>query len=151
MLKTFKPSIMPYLTKTFVMLFVVMVVVRYVEQSLFGDAAMATYKVMVALPVVVTLLVWLAERTSIGEIEVAEEGLKVTARSGDSCAVPWGSVTVAKHNRPKRFFSHPLWEFHNKAGEKLYIPSGILRRQEEEELTTLITGYLPAQKVETAN
>ena len=78
-------------------------------------------------------------------------GAERVIRPRRSCAVPWGSVTVAKHNRPKRFFSHPLWEFHNKAGEKLYIPSGILRRGEEEELTTLITGYLPDQKVETAN
>jgi len=151
MLKSFKPSLVPYLTKTFVMLLAIMFVVRYVEQNILGDVSMATYQVMIALPVVVTLLVWLAERTSIGEIEVADEGLKVIARSGDTCTVPWRSVTVAKHNRPKRFFSLPLWEFHNKAGEKLYIPSGILRRGEEEELTTLITGYLPDQKVETAN
>jgi len=150
-MKTFKPSIVFYLVKTFGMLLLVMFVVRYVEQSLFENVVMATYKMVVALPVVVTLLVWLAERTSISEIEVAEGGLKVVARSGDSCAVPWKSVTVAKHSRPKRFFTLPLWEFHNKAGEKLLIPSGILSRKEEQELTTLITGYLPDQKVEVLN
>ncbi|MFQ5585845.1 MAG: hypothetical protein ACE5GF_03370 [Thermodesulfobacteriota bacterium] len=148
---TFKSSLAPHLVKTFVMLMVAMFAVRYGEQFLFGDAVMATYKVVLALPVVVTLLVWLSERTSISEVLVTEDGIEVTTYSGDSVKVTWMSVSEAIHNRPRRFFSRPLWEFHNKAGEKLYIPSGLFSRKREDELTTLITGYLPEKKVEIVN
>jgi hypothetical protein len=145
---TFKSSLVPHLAKTFLMLMIVMFAVRYGEKFLFGDAVMATYKIVLALPVVVTLLVWLSERTSIREVLITEDGIKVTTFSGDTVKVRWLSVTEALHNRPRRFFSRPLWEFRNKAGEKLYIPSGLFSRKRECDLTTLITDHLPEKKVE---
>jgi len=129
------------------MLMVIMFAVRYSETFLFGDAVMATYKIVLALPVVVTLLVFLSERTSIKEIIVAEDGIRVTAYSGDTVKVTWTSVTEAKHSKPRRFFTHPLWEFRNKAGEKLMIPNGLFSRARERELTKMITDHLPDNKV----
>ncbi len=148
---TFKSSLIPHLIKTFVMLLMVMFAVRYGELFLFGDAVMATYKIVLALPVVVTLLVWLSERTSIREVVIAEDGIRVTAYSGDTVKVTWMSVTEAIHSRPKMFFSSPLWEFRNKAGEKLYIPNGLFSRKREKDLTTLITDHLPENKVVIAH
>ncbi|MFQ5328562.1 MAG: hypothetical protein ACE5D4_01060 [Thermodesulfobacteriota bacterium] len=148
---TFKSSLVPHLLKTFVMLMVVMFAVRYGEIFLFGDAVMATYKVVLALPVVVTLLVFLSERTSIREIVIEEDGIRVTAYSGDTVKVTWKSVTEAVHSRPKRFFSRPLWEFRNKAGEKLHIPNGLFPRAKERNLSTMITDRLPDDKVVIVN
>ncbi|MCK5307786.1 MAG: hypothetical protein KAJ73_04170, partial [Zetaproteobacteria bacterium] len=97
--------------------------------------------------VVVTLLVWLSERTSIREVLITEDGIRVTSYSDDTVKVTWLSVKEAIHSRPRRFFSRPLWEFHNKAGEKLYIPNGLFSRKRESDLTTLIIDHLPEKKV----
>ena len=145
---TFKSSLIPHLVKTFVMLMIVMFAVRYGEQFLFGDAVMATYKIVLALPVVVTLLVWLSERTSIREVVIAEDGIRVTAYSGDTVKVTWISVTEAIHSRPREvLLTAPYGNSAIRQGRNSIFRTASFPERERSDLTTLITDHLPENKV----
>ncbi|MEE8185185.1 MAG: hypothetical protein V3T96_02145 [Thermodesulfobacteriota bacterium] len=149
MANKFKSNIVRSLIKPFLVALFLILFARLIEILLSGDVVMATYKIVIALPIVITLLVWLSERTSISEIEIVDKGIKVTSRHGVSLGMPWKTLSYAKHKRRTIIFPPPLWEFRDKEGSVLYIPSGLFSRNNEAKLSSLIKEYLSKHNIGT--
>jgi hypothetical protein len=147
MANKFKSNIARSLIKPFLVALFLILVARSIEILLSGDVVMATYKIVIALPIVITLLVWLSERTSINEIEIVDKGIKVTSRHGVSFGMPWKTLSYAKHKRRTIIFPPPLWEFRDKEGSIFYIPSGLFSRNDENQLSSLIKEYLSKHNI----
>jgi hypothetical protein len=147
MANKFKTNIVRALIKPFLVALFLILFARSIEILLSGDVVMATYKVIIALPIVITLLVWLSERTSIKEIEIVDKGIKVTSRHGVSLGMPWKTLSYARHGRRKIIFSPPLWEFCDKEESVLYIQRGLFSRKNEDQLSSLIKEYLSKHNI----